>query len=1722
MGRKKSRPIRSGCTISETNTQNCSEPQHLVNSSSSKQVGADDTEEHSDCRKPIYIDLDCSNWDSSEHFDVAELTLNDVKLSDGIINYGLIKDSFSKFKFSLRFCLRNVKEGSFRLGQWPVLSASESIFLEYLVVEDGNTEERRNCSVLLSGIFDGPDESVSSLVHLVSLKFMALRLIHVVEDFKDVPSFRFRVELLKNAFDACESLLETVRQPWRKSMMNAMSWLRPEVTTSESIYGLELISSSVYTEEAATNAPIKHAQLDVAGFYEAIKPSREEPMLDEELPDLLPCLRPYQRRAAYWMVQREKAANRTSDEKLPVQQSSPYSVPVVFLDESSKMFYNPFNGNVSLHPDSSSSYVSGGILADEMGLGKTVELLACILAHHRPSLETGFIYKNHSQDIQSEIKIKRQKRERVECICGAASESSKYRGLWVQCDLCDAWQHAQCVGYSHKDNTLLSHENGTEGGSVKVLPKSKSNRKNKDASNIVETGGDYICCLCSELIEAATIDTYSGATLIVCPAPILVQWQSEIMRHTRSGSLKLCIYEGARNLDSLINSRTDMVELASADIVLTTYDILKEDLSHDSDRHDGDRHFLRFQKRYPVVPTPLTRINWWRLCLDEAQMVECNQASMTEMAMRLHAQHRWCITGTPIQRRLDDMYGLLRFLRASPFDVYRWWVEIIRDPYERRDVIAMQFVHNLFKQIMWRSSKVHVADELQLPSQEECLSWLTFSSIEEHFYQKQHETCVSHAHEIIKNLKEDYHKRAAGSDLDASCYGFLSHSDVAKLIGPLLKLRQACCHPQVGSSGLCSLQQNPLTMEEILDVLIGKSKIEGEEALRKIISSLNGLAAIAIIEEDAKKAVSLYREALALADENSVDFRLDPLLSLHIHHNLAELIPLTSEFSQHCLSAGSNPHENIETKKRKATAVGKFEKYYVKRGKSSKDCKPTLTRNSTSLVQHNTTDSVTSSWPFFAPTDNEVNHSEVDAPSSSSTLYASAKIGSESDSPCRVFSGCYAVSCLRKTCENIKQKYLSVFIGKMSLAQEEFKNSSMQVSSILKEMENQNKVWWLHALELISQNKESSEELKRKIEQALSRNAQSAGLSRVSSRFKSLSGLMYNIQASLDSLGNSRQALINRLVEIDQTMDNPKDDDIERLRYCPNCYDDGDGPLCLHCELDDLFQVYEARLSLVRKASNCTTFESVEEALDVRKRNFELNLFFRNKKTSVELGTRNEKCKQRLVKEAIQVLKVPSELETTLKVIKTHSKAIVGKQGMESAKSHLLLFEAMRKEYAHARSLSKSQAQVFRALDEIKMATTRLRLKATEDEPAAINVLTKEELVPCSLQLSSEKFVSLSSLQRIKGQLRYLKGMALSKQIGEHPCLDLSSIPQATAKTSPLEIKESMCQRDDKPCPVCHEKIMNQKMVFECGHVVCCKCCLEMTERAVVHSAKNQRKWIACPTCRQRTDFDNIAYVDEKQSMGSNSQPSSTSETKVVSENSIRVQGSYGTKIEAITRRILWIASNDQQAKILVFSSWNDVLDVLGHALAANNITYVRMKGGRKSQVAIAQFKEQETLQTGEKTKRPLIASKPVQVLMMLVQHGANGLNLLEAQHVILIEPLLNPGAEAQAISRIHRVGQDKKTFIHRFIVKNTIEESIYKLNRTRTVSSIISAKLSKNQDQPVWTLTDVESLFPLTSPSKLDEDGSESAVSLRNLPAAVAAGLAAQRRLTEGQNNLQ
>lgn len=73
--------------------------------------------------------------------------------------------------------------------------------------------------------------------------------------------------------------------------------------------------------------------------------------------------------------------------------------------------------------------------------------------------------------------------------------------------------------------------------------------------------------------------------------------------------------------------------------------------------------------------------------------------------------------------------------------------------------------------------------------------------------------------------------------------------------------------------------------------------------------------------------------------------------------------------------------------------------------------------------------------------------------------------------------------------------------------------------------------------------------------------------------FQSISGLKYHIQSGLDELEECRNFLLDQLLAIDKTMEKPKEEDILRVRFCQKCQVDGDGPLCVMCELDDLFQV---------------------------------------------------------------------------------------------------------------------------------------------------------------------------------------------------------------------------------------------------------------------------------------------------------------------------------------------------------------------------------------------------------------------------------------------------------------------------------------------------------------------------------------------------------------------
>lgn len=70
---------------------------------------------------------------------------------------------------------------------------------------------------------------------------------------------------------------------------------------------------------------------------------------------------------------------------------------------------------------------------------------------------------------------------------------------------------------------------------------------------------------------------------------------------------------------------------------------------------------------------PLFSMNWKRIILDEAHLIKNPKTAVAKASFALNAEARWCLTGTPLQNSLDDMYALLKFIRHEPWSDYVLW-----------------------------------------------------------------------------------------------------------------------------------------------------------------------------------------------------------------------------------------------------------------------------------------------------------------------------------------------------------------------------------------------------------------------------------------------------------------------------------------------------------------------------------------------------------------------------------------------------------------------------------------------------------------------------------------------------------------------------------------------------------------------------------------------------------------------------------------------------------------------------------------------------------------------------------------------------------------------------------------------------------------------------------------------------------------------------------------
>ena len=143
----------------------------------------------------------------------------------------------------------------------------------------------------------------------------------------------------------------------------------------------------------------------------------------------------------------------------------------------------------------------------------------------------------------------------------------------------------------------------------------------------------------------------------------------------------------------------------------------------------------------------------------------------------------------------------------------------------------------------------------------------------------------------------------------------------------------------------------------------------------------------------------------------------------------------------------------------------------------------------------------------------------------------------------------------------------------------------------------------------------------------------------------------------------------------------------------------------------------------------------------------------------------------------------------------------------------------------------------------------------------------------------------------------------------------------------------------------------------------------------------------------------------------------------------------YGSgKFETVLQDMESVISEGH--KILVFSSFVKHLELYAGEFKKKRIQFTMLTGASTNREKIV-----NSFQNDDENKIFLISLKA----------GGVGLNLTAADYVFILDPWWNPASEVQAMSRAHRIGQDKSVFVYRYITSNSIEEKIVRLQEKKS-----------------------------------------------------------------------
>jgi DNA repair protein RAD5 len=255
------------------------------------------------------------------------------------------------------------------------------------------------------------------------------------------------------------------------------------------------------------------------------------------------------------------------------------------------------------------------------------------------------------------------------------------------------------------------------------------------------------------------------------------------------------------------------------------------------------------------------------------------------------------------------------------------------------------------------------------------------------------------------------------------------------------------------------------------------------------------------------------------------------------------------------------------------------------------------------------------------------------------------------------------------------------------------------------------------------------------------------------------------------------------------------------------------------------------------------------------------------------------------------------------------------------------------------------------------------------------------------------------------------------------------TLNEASKDSNPTYGAHALAQiRDEseKECPLCFEEPMIEQMVTGCWHSACKKCLLDLFKHETDRG--NVPKCFSCRApLNKREMFEVMKYEDEIDSF--------TNKPRI----SLQRLGSNASssKIAALMSELRAVRRDHPKMKSIIFSQFTSFMSLIEPVLTQANITFLRLDGATSQKMRAAVLQE-------------FSESKKFTVLLLSLRAGGVGLNLTSAGRVFMMDPWWSFSVEAQAIDRVHRMGQEKEVMVKRFVVKGSVEERMLKVQERK------------------------------------------------------------------------